>query len=64
MAQFALKWILMHDVVSTAIPGAKNPDQAVANAAASDVAPLDNATMTAIAGIYDDTIRPAVHARW
>ena len=64
MAQFALKWILMHDAVSTAIPGAKNSDQAVANAAASDLAQLDDATMTAIAGIYDDTIRQAVHARW
>jgi aryl-alcohol dehydrogenase-like predicted oxidoreductase len=64
MAQFALKWILMHDAVSTAIPGAKNPAQAEANAAASDLAQLDDATMTAIAGIYDDTIRPTVHARW
>jgi aryl-alcohol dehydrogenase-like predicted oxidoreductase len=64
MAQFALKWILMHDAVSTAIPGAKNPDQAIANAAASDAADLDEATMAAIAGIYDDTIRPSVHARW
>ena len=64
MAQFALKWILMHDAVSTAIPGAKNPAQAEANAAASDLASLDDDTMAAIAGIYDDTIRPDVHARW
>jgi aryl-alcohol dehydrogenase-like predicted oxidoreductase len=64
MAQFALKWILMHDAVSVAIPGAKNPDQAIANAAASDLDALDDATMEAIGGIYEDTIRPAVHARW
>jgi aryl-alcohol dehydrogenase-like predicted oxidoreductase len=64
MAQFALKWILMHDAVSTEIPGAKNPKQAAANAAASDLAALDDATMTAIARLYERTIRPDVHARW
>jgi aryl-alcohol dehydrogenase-like predicted oxidoreductase len=64
MAQFALAWILRHDAVSTAIPGAKNPDQAMANAAASDLDALDAATMAAVAGIYDRRIRPQVHARW
>lgn len=64
MAQFALKWILMHDAVSTAIPGAKNSVQAAANAAASDLDDLDDETMIAVAGIYDRTIRPQVHARW
>jgi len=64
MAQFALKWILMHDAVSTAIPGAKNPDQAVANAAASDVAMLDDATMANVADVYERLIKPEVHARW
>jgi aryl-alcohol dehydrogenase-like predicted oxidoreductase len=39
--QFALRWILMHDAVSTVIPGARNPEQAQANAAAADLAPLD-----------------------
>src|SRR3954451_15426513 len=28
MAQLALRWILMHDAVSTVIPGARNPEQA------------------------------------
>jgi aryl-alcohol dehydrogenase-like predicted oxidoreductase len=64
MAQFALAWILRHDAVSTAIPGAKNPDQAMANAAASGLDALDDATMAAVAGIYDRRIRPQVHARW
>ena len=64
MAQFALAWILMHDGVSTAIPGAKNPTQAVANAAASDLDALDGATMVAVEGVYDRTIRSQVHARW
>ena len=64
MAQFALKWILMHDGVSTAIPGAKNPDQAVANAAASDLPLLDAQTMEGVADIYRSSIQPQVHARW
>jgi len=64
MAQFALKWILMHDAVSTAIPGAKNPEQAVANAAASGLDALDEATMAAVADLYERSIKPEVHARW
>ena len=64
MAQFALRWILMHDGVSTAIPGAKNPDQAMANAAASDLDALDDATMAAVVGVYDRSIKQEVHARW
>jgi aryl-alcohol dehydrogenase-like predicted oxidoreductase len=64
MAQFALKWILMHDAVSTAIPGAKNAEQAIANAEASSVAVLDGDTMAAVAQVYERSIKPEVHARW
>src|SRR3954468_25063588 len=45
MAQLALRWILMHDAVSTVIPGARNPEQAQANAAAAALAPLSDETM-------------------
>jgi len=64
MAQMALRWILMHPEVSVAIPGAKTPEQARANAAASDLPPLDPATMDAIRALYDARIRPLVHLRW
>ena len=64
MAQFALNWILTHDAVSTTIPGAKNPEQAVANAAASDLSPLDGETMEGVASVYQRSIKPQVHARW
>ena len=64
MAQFALRWILMHDGVSTAIPGAKNPDQAMANAAASDLSMLSDETMASVADIYERSIKQEVHARW
>ena len=64
LAQFALRWILMHDAVTCAIPGAKTPAQARDNAAAADVAALDPAVMTAVRAIYDARIRGLVHARW
>ena len=64
MAQFALRWILMFDAVSCAIPGAKRPGQAAENAAAADFPPLPRSTMNAVRDIYDRHIREAVHHRW
>ncbi len=64
MAQFALKWILSFDAVSCVIPGARRPDQAVANAAASDLPPLAPETLTAVRQVYDELIRPHVHQQW
>lgn len=39
-AQMALRWVLDHDAVSTAIPGASRAEQARANATASALPPL------------------------
>ncbi|MEA2009920.1 MAG: aldo/keto reductase [Actinomycetota bacterium] len=64
MAQFALRWILMSDAVSTAIPGAKNPEQAIANAAVSDLPPIDDDIVAGVAGVYERLVKPSVHARW
>jgi len=64
MAQFALRWILMFDAVSTVIPGAKNPAQAQANAAAAALAPLPPETMAAIADLYERRVKPLVHHYW
>jgi aryl-alcohol dehydrogenase-like predicted oxidoreductase len=64
LAQLALRWILMQPAVSVAIPGAKTPEQARANAAAADLAPLDAATMARIDEIYQARVRPLVHQRW
>ncbi len=64
MAQTALRWILMHDGVTATIPGAKTPEQAVANAAAGDLAPLPPATMERVRELYDAKVRPLVHQRW
>jgi aryl-alcohol dehydrogenase-like predicted oxidoreductase len=40
MPQLALRWILDFDAVSVVIPGARNPSQARANTAASELPPL------------------------
>jgi aryl-alcohol dehydrogenase-like predicted oxidoreductase len=64
MAAFALRWILMDEAVSCAIPGGKRPAQVAENCAAADLPPLPEATMTAIRALYDAKIRPLVHQRW
>jgi len=64
LAQLALRWILMFDAVTCAIPGARTPDQARANAAASDLPPLDQSAMDAVRAIYDTRIRADVHELW
>ncbi len=64
MAQLALRWILMFDAVTTAIPGAKSPQQASDNIAAGELPPLTAAQMDAVRRIYETRIKPAVHHRW
>jgi aryl-alcohol dehydrogenase-like predicted oxidoreductase len=64
MAQFALRWVLMQQAVSTVIPGAKSPEQARANAAAADLPPLTGPTMERAAAIYGERVAPLVHHRW
>lgn len=64
MAQFALRWILMHEAVSCTIPGAKNPQQVIDNARAAEVPPLDEAVMAQCAALYERLIKPHVHHRW
>lgn len=64
MAQFALRWILDFDAVSTVIPGAKNPKQATENAAASELPALSDRTMQRTREIYDKYVREQVHQRW
>jgi len=64
MAQFALRWILMFDAVTCAIPGGKRPAQVEENCAASGLPPLSEEAMAAVARLYDTEIRPLVHQRW
>ena len=64
MAQFALRWILMHDAVSCAIPGGKRPDQVEDNVRAAELPPLTGEQMAAVERIYNTYIREQVHQRW
>ncbi|MDI7860973.1 aldo/keto reductase [Rhizobiaceae bacterium n13] len=64
MAAFALRWILMNEAVTVVIPGARNAEQARANAAAADLAPLSADVMAATREIYDSLVAPHVHQRW
>jgi aryl-alcohol dehydrogenase-like predicted oxidoreductase len=64
MTQFALRWILMFNAVSCAIPGAKSPAQAEANALAVDCKALSSKTMRAVQDVYAERIRGLVHHYW
>ena len=64
LAQFALRWILMFEAVTCAIPGAKRPSQAEENIAAADAPELSVATMQAVHKLYTEKIRPLVHHNW
>jgi aryl-alcohol dehydrogenase-like predicted oxidoreductase len=64
MSQFALRWILMFDAVTCAIPGGKRTEQVEDNCAASDLPPLGDDVMSGLRRIYDEKIRPLVQDRW
>jgi aryl-alcohol dehydrogenase-like predicted oxidoreductase len=63
-AALALRWIIDQPGVSVVIPGARNADQAKANAVAAELAPLTDDTLAAIERVYDERIRAHVHDRW
>jgi aryl-alcohol dehydrogenase-like predicted oxidoreductase len=62
-AQVALAWVATQDGVSTVIPGARNPEQARANAVAGSLE-LPFGFDAAVRELYDREIRGQVHARW
>ena len=64
MAQFALRWILMHHAVVCTIPGSKRPSQAEDNIAAADLPPISDETMTKVDEIYERLIKDQVHHLW
>jgi aryl-alcohol dehydrogenase-like predicted oxidoreductase len=64
MAQFAMRWILMFEAVTCAIPGAKRPSQEEENARAADMPPLSDETMRRVREIYEKRIKGLVHHYW
>jgi len=63
-AQLALAWVWQQPGVTTVIPGARNAEQARANAAAGDADPLPQPLLDGVREIYDRYFRAAVHGRW
>jgi aryl-alcohol dehydrogenase-like predicted oxidoreductase len=63
-AQAALAWVVQQPGVTTVIPGARTPEQARANAAAASLPPLPAAFLDAVAELYDQRLRAAIHPRW
>jgi aryl-alcohol dehydrogenase-like predicted oxidoreductase len=64
LAQLALRWVLMFDAVTCAIPGAKTRAQARENAGAAALPVLSGYDMAQIRALYDGAIRERVHQRW
>ena len=56
LAQTALRFVLSNPFVSTAIPGAKTPEQAEANAMASVLGPLSDADLESLRSFYLDGV--------
>ena len=63
-AEVALAWVWQQPGVTTVIPGARNAQQARANAAAGDADPLPPAFLDGVRGLYDRYFRAVVHGRW
>ncbi|MFD1714427.1 aldo/keto reductase [Amnibacterium flavum] len=63
-AQAALAWIAQLDGVSTVIPGARDPEQARANAEAGSLPDLGDDFRAGVTRIYDEYFREIVHPRW
>jgi len=64
MAEFALRWILMFEAITCAIPGAKRPAQVDENCRAADLPPIPQETMQQVNDIYVMHIREKVHHYW
>lgn len=64
LTQLALRWILMFDAVTCAIPGGKRSAQITENCHASDLPALSPAIMEGVRRIYAERIRPQVENRW
>ena len=64
LAQFALRWILKYEAVTSVIPGAKSPAQVRDNVGAAHLPELSEEAMAKVRAIYEAKIAPLVHQRW
>jgi aryl-alcohol dehydrogenase-like predicted oxidoreductase len=64
LAQFALRWILDFEAVSTVIPGSTNPEHIRDNVAASEFDSLSHRARGAARDVYEEYVYDSVHHRW
>jgi aryl-alcohol dehydrogenase-like predicted oxidoreductase len=64
LSQFALRWILMFDAVTCAIPGAKRAEQVEENINSIHTNELSMNTMKQIQNCYEKYIKASVHHFW
>lgn len=62
-AQVALAWLAAQEGISTIIPGARNPEQARANAAAGSLE-ISEGFKKSVRDLYDSSLRAQIHPRW
>jgi aryl-alcohol dehydrogenase-like predicted oxidoreductase len=61
LAPVAIRWVLMHSVVSVVIPGASRASQVRDNVTAAGLPDLTEAQMQAVRDIYDQYLRAVIH---
>ena len=64
LSQWAIRWILDHPEVTTAIPEATKTEQVAKNVAASDLHALDRATHISLRDLYDAKIKPFIRGHY
>jgi aryl-alcohol dehydrogenase-like predicted oxidoreductase len=64
MAQWALRWILMEEAVTCAIPGVRRVSQVQDNLAAADLPAIPADTLRKVRELYEAKIKPSVHQYW
>lgn len=64
MAQWAIRWCLDFPEVTTVIPGATRPDQAIANAAASEVPCLSDEVHSELRQFYQEEVNPWIRGKY
>lgn len=64
MAQWAIRWILDHEEVTTVIPGASKVSQVEGNVAASELQPLSKEVHQKLRTLYDEKIKPGIRGHY
>lgn len=64
MAQWAIRWILDHQEVTTVIPGASKVSQVESNMSASILPPLPHENHGKLRTLYDEKIRPVIRGHY